>query len=187
MSTAAEYQPVSISNEREVAAEDLSIDQLSNLKQQHEEEIKELSSQLDQLFGAKNRYVNARNVLDDMNKSPAGAPMLIPLTSSLYAPGKVQDPNKVIVELGTGYFVEKTIPDAKDLISRKVSSSSFFSLMLLSSPLLQIALIDKSMESIEKVGGGKKKTLEQINYLMNYKIMMAQEMKKQSAAAAGGK
>jgi hypothetical protein len=41
------------------------------------------------------------------------------------------------------------------------------------------------MESVEKVGVGKKKTLEQINYLINYKIMMAQEMKKQSAA--GGK
>lgn len=43
------------------------------------------------------------------------------------------------------------------------------------------------MESVEKVGVGKKKTLEQINYLINYKIMMAQEMKKQSAAAATGK
>jgi prefoldin alpha subunit len=127
--SAAEYQPVSVSNEREVAAEDLTIEQLSNLKQQHEDEIKELSSQLDQLFGAKNRYINARNVLDDMNKSSPGAPMLVPLTSSLYAPGKVQDPNKVIVELGTGYFVEKTIPDAKDLISRKVGSSSLTALI----------------------------------------------------------
>ena len=26
-----------------------------------------------------------------------------------------------MVELGTGYFAEKTIPDAKDLIDRKVS------------------------------------------------------------------
>ena len=119
-SYAAEYQPVSVSNEREVAAEDLTIEQLSNLKQQHEDEIKELSSQLDQLFGAKNRYINARNVLDDMNQSPNGSSLLIPLTSSLYVPGKVCDTNKVIVELGTGYYVEKNIIDAKDLISRKV-------------------------------------------------------------------
>jgi hypothetical protein len=47
-----------------------------------------------------------------------------------------------------------------------------------------VTLIDKSMESVEKVGVGKKKSLEQINMLINYRIMMAQEMKKQ--AAAGG-
>jgi prefoldin alpha subunit len=116
----AEFQSVSVSNEREVSAEDLSLDQLANLKQQHEDEIKELSSQLDQLFGAKNRYINARNVLDDMNKTQEESPLLIPLTSSLYAPGKILNPKKVIVELGTGYFIEKTIPEAKDLISRKV-------------------------------------------------------------------
>lgn len=117
---APEYQPLSVTNEREISAEDLTLDQLANLKQQHEDEIKELSSQLDQLFGAKNRYINARNVLDEMNKTTDGSTLLVPLTSSLYAPGKIKDPNKVIVELGTGYFVEKTIPDAKDLISRKV-------------------------------------------------------------------
>jgi prefoldin alpha subunit len=131
----AEYQSVSVSNEREVSAEDLSLDQLANLKQQHEDEIKELSSQLDQLFGAKNRYINARNVLDDMNKTEEDSTLLIPLTSSLYAPGKIQNPKKVIVELGTGYFIEKTIPEAKDLISRKV-----FLLIYFFSPLLSISL-----------------------------------------------
>lgn len=40
------------------------------------------------------------------------------------------------------------------------------------------------MESVEKVGLGKKKTLEQINMLINYKIMVAQEMKKQSTGSA---
>jgi hypothetical protein len=29
---------------------------------------------------------------------------------------------QVMVELGTGYFTEKNIPDSKDLIDRKVSS-----------------------------------------------------------------
>jgi prefoldin alpha subunit len=216
----AEYQSVSVSNEREVSAEDLSLDQLANLKQQHEDEIKELSSQLDQLFGAKNRYINARNVLDDMNKTEEDSTLLIPLTSSLYAPGKIQNPKKVIVELGTGYFIEKTIPEAKDLISRKfflliyffsplfsislcvclrlylsvcclpasVSLSIYllFSFCACLSSLHQVALIDKSMESVEKVGVGKKKSLEQINMLINYRIMMAQEMKKQAAAAGGG-
>lgn len=32
---------------------------------------------------------------------------LIPLTSSLYVPGKLSDLENVIVDVGTGYFVEK--------------------------------------------------------------------------------
>lgn len=116
----AEFQPLTVTNEREVSAEDLTIDQLASLKQQHEDEIKELSSQLDQLHGAKSRYINSKNVIDDMSKSTEGSTLLVPLTSSLYAPGIVQTPQKVIVELGTGYFVEKTVNDAKELITRKV-------------------------------------------------------------------
>lgn len=33
--------------------------------------------------------------------------VLIPLTSSLYVPGKIKDTDNVIVDIGTGYFVEK--------------------------------------------------------------------------------
>lgn len=33
--------------------------------------------------------------------------MLIPLTSSVYVPGKMADIGKVMVDVGTGYFMEK--------------------------------------------------------------------------------
>lgn len=33
--------------------------------------------------------------------------ILVPLTSSLYVPGKLSDVEKVLVDVGTGYFVEK--------------------------------------------------------------------------------
>lgn len=33
--------------------------------------------------------------------------ILVPLTSSLYVRGKLADRNKVIVDVGTGYYVEK--------------------------------------------------------------------------------
>ena len=32
--------------------------------------------------------------------------MLVPLTQSLYAPGKLGDTGKVLIDIGTGYFVE---------------------------------------------------------------------------------
>lgn len=33
--------------------------------------------------------------------------MLVPLTTSLYVPGTIADTDKVIVDVGTGFFVEK--------------------------------------------------------------------------------
>ena len=33
--------------------------------------------------------------------------ILVPLTNSLYVPGKLSDPDHVIVDIGTGYYVQK--------------------------------------------------------------------------------
>ena len=35
--------------------------------------------------------------------------MLVPLTASLYVPGTLDDADKVLVDIGTGYFVEVSI------------------------------------------------------------------------------
>ena len=32
--------------------------------------------------------------------------MLVPLTASLYVPGTLDDADRVLVDIGTGYFVE---------------------------------------------------------------------------------
>ena len=86
-----------------------------------EDELKEMGRQLEALSGAKARFISARNNLDDMNSNTKKEQtLLVPLSSSLYVPGKVDNPNKVIVELGTGYYVEKSIDDAKELIDRKM-------------------------------------------------------------------
>ena len=39
----------------------------------------------------------------------------------------------------------------------------------------QITLLSQSIESVEAVGGGKKKNLEQVMEVMQYKIQMAQD------------
>jgi prefoldin subunit 5 len=42
----------------------------------------------------------------------AGKPMLVPLTQSLYAPGRLGDTGRVLIDIGTGYFVEARNPAA---------------------------------------------------------------------------
>ena len=36
-----------------------------------------------------------------------GAEILVPLTSCMYVPGNIADVNKMLLNIGTGYYVEK--------------------------------------------------------------------------------
>ncbi|GFQ68072.1 prefoldin subunit 5 [Trichonephila clavata] len=38
----------------------------------------------------------------------------------MYVPGELDETQKVIIDIGTGYYVEKRIPDAIDYFKRKV-------------------------------------------------------------------
>ena len=145
---------ISVSNEREIQPYQLSLEQLNSLKTQHEEEINELQNQLDQLSAARSRFLNAKISLTDISTYKNGDSLYVPLSSSLYVPGYVEDSDKVMVELGTGYFVEKTVTDAKELIDRK------------------IALINSSIETIENVGNNKKKNISMLTQAIQYKMSL---------------
>lgn len=41
-----------------------------------------------------------------------GKEILVPLTSSVYAPGKLAQPDQVLVDIGTGYYVTKSAAEA---------------------------------------------------------------------------
>lgn len=38
----------------------------------------------------------------------------------MYVPGHIQDTEKVVIDIGTGYYVEKDLDSAKDYFKRKV-------------------------------------------------------------------
>lgn len=44
----------------------------------------------------------------------------MPITSSLYIPGKLADKTKVLIDLGTGYFAEMATADASKFCDRKL-------------------------------------------------------------------
>lgn len=45
---------------------------------------------------------------------------MVPLTSSLYVSGEIEDTNKVLVEVGAGYFLEMNGDQAKSYCDRKL-------------------------------------------------------------------
>lgn len=99
----------------------MSLDQLNAVKQQQESRLEQLTAQYHQLRAVSARLSTAQSSLNEIpvNGTGDGREIMIPLTESLYAPGKIVEPNKVFVELGAGFFVEKSAKDAIKVLERK--------------------------------------------------------------------
>jgi len=99
----------------------LTIPQLRMLKQQMEEEMQAFSQSLQQLQTVMYRFQEAKEALQQtMTSAHKGKPMLVPMTSSVYVAGELDTVDKVLVDIGTGYFVEKTNKDADVYFARKL-------------------------------------------------------------------
>jgi prefoldin alpha subunit len=96
--------------------EQLDVQKLGLIKMQLEEEIERLTTSFAQLRHAGTKYRASRLSVDSIQERE----IMVPLTSSLYVPGRIADPNHVLVELGTGYFVERPIQAAREFCDRKL-------------------------------------------------------------------
>ncbi|CAK7337873.1 unnamed protein product [Dovyalis caffra] len=101
--------------------EKMSIEQLKAIKEQTDLEVNLLQDSLNNIKTATGRLENAASSLHDLSFRPQGKKMLVPLTASLYVPGTLDDADKVLVDIGTGYFVEKTMNEGRDYCERKIN------------------------------------------------------------------
>ncbi len=62
----------------------------------------------------------ANMTLDGMEKEKENSELLIPIGGSSYVKVKLADPNKVIVGMGSGVSVEKTLPEAKAALKERL-------------------------------------------------------------------
>ncbi|KAI3551497.1 prefoldin [Colletotrichum abscissum] len=123
--------------------ETLDTQQLSQVKKQLEEELEHLTNSFAQLHSAQSRFkeclrcVKARpgagdgmqapnfpvlSVASRVNISPGDKSVLVPLTNSLYVRGELSDPKHVIVDVGTGFYVEKDTESAERFYEAKVQN-----------------------------------------------------------------
>ena len=69
---------------------------------------------------------NASTALNDNALCPQGKKMLVPHTTFLYVAGTLDDADNVLVDVGTGYFIEVSPP------FHQFHDRSFFDLLLFS-------------------------------------------------------
>ncbi|KAG0491662.1 hypothetical protein HPP92_004708 [Vanilla planifolia] len=101
--------------------EKMSVEQLRALKEQSDLEVNLLQDSLNKIRTAATRLEIASSALHDLSLRPQGKKMLVPLTTSLYVKGTLDDAEKVLIDVGTGYFVEKTMAEGKDYCDRKIN------------------------------------------------------------------
>ncbi|XP_031476478.1 prefoldin subunit 5 [Nymphaea colorata] len=99
----------------------LTLDQLKMVKEQADVELSLLQDSLTNIRTAASRLESAANALRDLSLHPPGKKLLVPLTASLYVPGTLDDADRVLVDVGTGYFIEKTMAEGKDYCDRKIN------------------------------------------------------------------
>lgn len=95
------------------SAAELSVPQLQQHKQMLEQELAYLTDTVAKLKAAQQAYDMSGKVLSDLTPDKEGNDILVPLTNSVFVRGKVEDCRSVLVNIGTGYFVERPVEGAR--------------------------------------------------------------------------
>ncbi|KIO32426.1 hypothetical protein M407DRAFT_241477 [Tulasnella calospora MUT 4182] len=150
-------------SQTQVSVTDLDLPQLAEVKKQLDEELSHLSSSFAQLSKAQAKFKACIENVAEVNPNNKGKAILVPLTSSLYVPGKLKDPEHVIIDVGTGYYVKKSRDDARKHYQKKADFVK--------------SNLEKLQETIEK-------KQENMNFLLNVmQVKMAQQQRQGAAAS----
>ncbi|RDB22025.1 putative prefoldin subunit 5 [Hypsizygus marmoreus] len=109
-----------MSQPQPVSVTDLDVTQLADVRKQLEEELNHLTNSFAQLKQAQSKFKACIENVGEVKAANIDKTILVPLTNSLYVPGKLSDPEHVIVDVGTGYYVEKTRAQALKHYEAKV-------------------------------------------------------------------
>merc|ERR1719216_741922 len=94
--------------------------QLTQFKNQMDQDLQFYQESLQNLKHAQTRFQESQESITRCSATDKDKEILVPLTGSMYVPGKLSEPEKVIVDIGTGYYVEKDLDSAKEYFSKKV-------------------------------------------------------------------
>ncbi|EGN97277.1 hypothetical protein SERLA73DRAFT_139436 [Serpula lacrymans var. lacrymans S7.3] len=108
------------SQPQQINVTDLDLPQLSDVKRQLEEELNHLTNSFAQLKQAQAKFKACIENASEIKPQNKGTTILVPLTNSLYVPGRLNDTENVIVDVGTGYYVKKSRAQASKYYQTKV-------------------------------------------------------------------
>ena len=108
-------------------------------------------------MAAQRRFEESKKSMKSLTPATEGKPVLVPLTQSLYVSGTITDTSKVMVDIGTGYYVEKTVAKANDFMDRKVK------------------MLEGNTNSLSDLIQGKQRNLQSVMQVMQMRMKMADQ------------
>lgn len=106
-------------NQRKIDLTQLQPQQIIEFRKSTEEEVNHFTSSLQALQTAQSKLKDCITSVENMESSK-GEDLLVPITSSLYLPGKIAQKDEYLVDIGTGYFVGKLAKDTKLVYENKI-------------------------------------------------------------------
>lgn len=134
--------------------------QLAQVKKQLDEELEHLTSSYAQLHGAQSKFREC--LVCVRSRGDASNSVLVPLTNSLYVRGELTNSESCLVDVGTGFLVEKKLKSAERFYERKTQELS------------------KSLQGLETIVQRKQTNIKAVEDVLRQKLMSS----KASTAAA---
>ncbi|KAI9735283.1 MAG: subunit of tubulin prefoldin [Cirrosporium novae-zelandiae] len=159
----------------------LTLPQLTQLKKQLDAELEHLTNSFSKLRQAQTKFKDCIGSIRDGLLGPGSGNggdskvggekdnrkmILVPLTTSLYVPGRLADREKVVVDVGTGFFVEKSTKDAITFYEGKIEE------------------LGRNLGDLEKIIQGKSQSMRVVEDVLRQKVTESQAAPGPSAAAA---
>lgn len=132
-------------SKKEIPLKQLSLEQLSTVGKQIEQDIQSLSSSYTSLKVVLNKFRDNKAYIKELVNSK-DKEMLIPLTQAVFVPGKCSDISHLMLELGANYVIQTDVPKAESFCDRK------------------IALLNENMDKIDNMIIEKNKIMNEINH-----------------------
>mmetsp|Transcript_20244 Transcript_20244/g.29912 ORF Transcript_20244/g.29912 Transcript_20244/m.29912 type:complete len:163 (+) Transcript_20244:103-591(+) len=151
----------SVVGQREIDLSHLSLEQLNQLKIQHQEEVQNLTSNYAVLKEGLVRYQEAKIAVSALGRKTEGKDILVPLTQSLFVPGTVVDGDKFLVDIGTGYYVEKSEKETDEFLDRKIS------------------MVDKNLGSLRDIIDMKRKGHDTLSTVMRQRMSQIEQNRRE--------
>ena len=144
----------------------LNLMQLTQFKNGLDQDLQLYQESIQNLKHAQTKFQDSGDSIKQLSPENQDKDILVPLTGSMYVPGKLKDPEKVIVDVGTGYYVEKDLTSAKEYFDKKVK------------------YVTEQMEKVQAIGNEKNKVREAVMDVMEAKLQAQYAASKGTASTS---
>lgn len=131
-------------SKKEIPLSTLSLEQLSSIGKQIEQDIQSLSGSYTSLKVVMTKFKENKDYIKSLQSSK-DKEMLIPMTQSVFIPGKISDISHFTIELGGNYFVRTNVKNSEAFCDRKIK------------------LLNENMDKIDNLIIEKNKIMNEIN------------------------